>query len=302
MTVPHLARVHGQVLFSRVLVATSFTVGAAITNGLDPALLTLLRFALATLLFAPYVYFRHGLSVPTVAALAGYAAISASIVAFFWLMFEALRQTSPLNAAAIYTLLPGISAIYAVLIVKEHLRGNQLVALGVGLVGALWVVFRGEPARLFSLEIGDGDPIFFVGCLVMGLYTPLVKRFHRGEPAAVMSFWVLATGTGWLVLANNSAIWKTDWGSVEIDVYAGIAYLAVFTTLLSFFIQQHATVHLGPTRVAAYGYLTPLLVVLIAWGGGGGLPSLSTFFGVILILLATIAVQFGSLRIAQRHR
>ena len=73
-----VARVHGQMFLSRVLVATAFPVGAAITHGLDPALLTLLRFALASLLFAPFVFFRHGLRLPTPRALAGYQKILTS--------------------------------------------------------------------------------------------------------------------------------------------------------------------------------------------------------------------------------
>ena len=292
----NLVRMHSQVLFSRVLVATSFTVGAAITHGMEPALLILVRFALATVLFAPFVFWRHGLALPSMLALLRYSAISASIVGFFWCMFAALRYTEPLNAAAIHTLVPGISAAYAAALAHERLKRNDVIALAVGLVGALWVVFRGDPARVAALEIGVGDLIFFAGCLLMGLYTPLVSRFHRGEPAAVMTFWVLVTGTFWLVLVNNVAIWQMDWRGVDPQVYAGIAYLAVFTTLFTFFIQQHATVHLGPTRVAAYNYLTPLLVVVLQAISGTGLPDASTLVGVMIIITATVIIQRGAAR------
>ncbi|MFT5390629.1 MAG: drug/metabolite transporter (DMT)-like permease [Gammaproteobacteria bacterium] len=284
-------QVHCQVLLSRVLVATSFTVGAAITHGLEPAALTLLRFALASVLFAPYVYWRHGLRLPGGRAMLGYAAISASIVGFFWLMFEALRHTSALNGAAIHTLVPGLSALYAFWLVGEKLRRGQVFALALGLVGALWVVFRGDVGRALALEIGIGDVLFFLGCLSMGLYTPLVGRFHRGEPAAVMSFWVLVCGTLWLLLLTNVRLFEVDWANVPGRVYGGVAYLAVFTTLLTFFIQQHATVRLGPTRVAAYSYLTPLLVVCVEWALGHGLPNASTFLGIFVIITAIFWVQ-----------
>jgi drug/metabolite transporter (DMT)-like permease len=293
LSAPNLLRVHAQVLLSRVLIATSFTVGVAITHGLEPSLLILLRFAIASVLFAPYVIWRHGFAWPERGAWFGYFAISASIVLFFWLMFEALRLTSALNTAAIHTIVPGLSAIYAAWLIGERLRRYQLVALVVGLVGALWVVFRGEPARLLGLEIGAGDLIFVVGCLAMGLYTPLVRKFHRGEPVAVMTFWVLVTGTVWLLLLNNVAVWRTDWASVEPRVYAGILYLAVFTTLLTFFILQHAAVHIGPTRAAAYTYLTPLIVVLLEWFSGDDLPTMRTLLGVVVILAATVVVQLS---------
>mgnify|MGYP000506914696 CR=1 FL=1 len=122
-------RVHAQLLLARSLVATSFIVGAMITHGLAPERLVLVRFALATLLFAPYVVWRHGWAMPSARQLAGYAAISASLVVFFWCMFEALRLTSSLNAAAIFTMMPCISALYAAVLVRERLGGPRLTAL-----------------------------------------------------------------------------------------------------------------------------------------------------------------------------
>ncbi len=47
-------------MLATVLVAMSFPVGAAITNGLDSLVLTFLRFALAALLLAPIVAWRYG--------------------------------------------------------------------------------------------------------------------------------------------------------------------------------------------------------------------------------------------------
>ena len=242
-----------------MLVAIAFPVAGAITHGLEPELLTLVRFALATALFAPFVIMRHGLALPALRSLIGYAAISACVVTFFFCMFAALRQTAALNTGALYTLVPGFAAVYGAMLVRERLGWHRLVALACGLVGALWVVFRGEPDRMLALAFNRGDLIFLGGCMAMGLYMPLVKRFHRAEPAAVMTFWVLLFGTLWLAVLNNTAIWRTDWLAIDPSVYAGIAYLAVFSTIFTFFVQQHATVQIGPTRVTAYSYLNPAL-------------------------------------------
>ncbi len=285
--------VHGRMLASRVVVATSFPVGAAITAGLDPAMLTFIRFALAALIFAPYIALRHSLALPPLKSFLGYTAISACLVFFFWSMFEALRETTPLNTGALFTLIPGFSALFAAVLVKERLGARRLAALGFGLVGALWVVFLGDPDRLLALALNRGDLIFLAGCLVMGLYTPLVKLFHRGEPIAVMTFWIMATGAVWLLLLNNSAIWTTAWSDVEVDVFVGIVYLAVFSTIITFFIQQHSTVRIGATRVTAYSYLNPALVVGIEWTIGRGLPTAMTLPGVAIVFLATLVLQTG---------
>jgi drug/metabolite transporter (DMT)-like permease len=282
---------HGQLVLGRALVTTSFTVGAAITHGLAPELLTLLRFTLATLLFAPYVIWRHGLTIPSLRAFIGYCCISATVVTFFWCMFEALRLTSALNAAALYTLLPGIAALYAVILVKERIGGPRVGALALGAVGALWVIFKGDWDLFVALEFNQGDLIFLAGLFAMGFYTPLVRRFNRKEPAAVMAFWVLATGTLWLALLNNWAVFEQNWAAIESKTLLGVAYLSVFTTIISFFIMQHATLYIGPTRVMSYGYLTPALVVGFEFIAGNGLPVSGVLPGIALTIAAMIVLQ-----------
>jgi drug/metabolite transporter (DMT)-like permease len=292
------ARVHAQVVLGRALVATSFPVGAAITHGLAPELLILVRFVLATLLFAPYVIWRHGLSLPPLKTLAGYAAIGLCLVTFFWCMFAALRLTSALNAAALHTALPAISAFYAAILVRERLGKFRLAALILGGVGASWVVFRGDWDLVINLAINKGDMIFLAGMFAMGLYTPLVGRLHIKEPAAVMAFWTMATGAVWLLLLNNITIFEVDWAAVEFKVWGGIAYLGLFTTIISFFILQHATLRIGPTRAAAYGYLTPVFVVAVNWALGNGLPTPMTWPGIILIIAAMVVMQRGAVKTA----
>jgi drug/metabolite transporter (DMT)-like permease len=288
-----MIRVHLQLLLGRALVATSFPVGAAITHGLEPELLMLARFALATVLFAPYVAWRHGLVLPSMKAFVGYALIGACVAAFFWCMFAALRYTTALNTASIYTFLPCIAAFYAAIMVKERIGRKRMAALVLGAIGALWVVFRGDLNLALSLGFNKGDLIFLAGLFAMGLYTPMVRRFNRNEPAAVMSFWVLVTATLWFLLLSNAAVFETDWTAVDIDVWVGVVYLAIFTTIITFFIMQHATLQVGPTRVISYGYLIPAFVVVLEWALGKGLPSAMTLPGIAIILIAMFVVQSG---------
>ena len=279
-------------LVATILVATSFVVGAAITRGLDPAVLTLIRFLLASLLLAPYAR-RQGLRRISGGELLRYAGISASIVVFLCCMFTALRYTSALNTSAIFTLAPGISGLYGLFLLRERLGRARLIALACGLVGALWVIFRGEPARLLLLDFNRGDLLFFAGTFAMALYPPLVKRWHRREAMAVMTFWVMLTGAGWLLLLAGPELFRVEWRRVAPLVWAGIAYLAVFTTVVTFFLNNVATVRIGSPRVAAYSYLYPAFVLLLDWRLGHGLPPLSTLPGIGIVVLATIVVQSG---------
>ena len=287
--------VHAAAFVAMVLISFSYPVGEAIANELDTGVLLFLRFAPAIAIFGPLVAWRHGLSWPGWRALAGYTAISIALVTFFWCMFFGLRTTSALNTAAISTLIPGFTAIGGVILVGERLGRHRLAALGIGLVGALWVVFRGDWDRFLGLDLNTGDLIVFAGCVVMGFYSPLVKRFHRGEPVIVMTFWVVTLNALWCLVIANSALWTMAWEDVPLFAYGGVAYVAIGSTVIAFFLIQWSTIRIGPTRVQTYSYLLPVFVLAIDWALGKGLPAPIAIPGVLIVLAASLVIQRGEI-------
>ncbi len=290
---PSTIFVHVLMVIAAILVSTSFTVGAAITRELDPAILTFVRFTLAAALFGPVVYFRYGLGF-SFALFLRCAFISGCLVIFFCCMFLSLRYTSALNTSVIFALVPSISGCYALFINGERLGRGQLLALVCGMIGVVWVIFRGDPLQLLAMEWNRGDVIFLGGCFAMGLYTPLVKLLHRGESMAVMTFWVLVTGSLWLLIFAGGKLPAVAWTRVPLFAWVGVAYLAVFTSIITFFLTQYAVPYLGPTKVMAYSYLYPGFVLLIDLMHGHGLPPLRVIPGVLVVLAAMF--------ILQRHR
>lgn len=286
--------IHAMMLLCAVLVSTSFTVSKAIAHSMDPAVLTLLRFAIAALLFLPYIQYKHGLHLPEKKRLLGYACISFILTGFFWLMFLSLRSTTALNTGIIFTLVPSISGLYSAILLKERLGKYRLIAMIPATIGAIWVLFHGSLTELLAFNLNSGDLIFFIGCLLMALYTPLIKFFHQEEPMSLMTFWILVTGSGWLLLFSGHKLAAVSWGAVPFTVWAGIFYLAIFSTIITFFLSQLCTLSLGPTRVMAYSYLYPPFIAVIEWGFGHPLPSIYVLPGVGLILGAMFIVQQGS--------
>ena len=286
--------IHGLMLLAATLVSSSFTVGKAITHGLDPAVLLLVRYLIAALVLAPLLSSFPGQVRPPGRQLAGYATISFCTVGFFWCMFESLRYTSAINTSVIFTLVPGISGVYSAVFLKERLGRYRLLALACGMFGALWVIFRGDLDRLLALEVNHGDLLFLAGCFLMAAYTPLVKVVHRRESMVVMTFWVLATGCLWLALLAAPKLAGVAWSEVSVEVWSGIVYLAIFSTILTFYLTHLATIHIGPTRVMAYSYFYPALVLLLNWCFGHGLPPLQTLPGIFIVVAAMFVLQRGA--------
>jgi drug/metabolite transporter (DMT)-like permease len=282
--------IHFLMVVCATLVSTSFIVGAAITDELDPAVLTFVRFGISSILFGPLVHHKYGITF-SLSLFLRCSVISSCLVVFFWCMFLSLRYTTALNTSVIFTLVPSISGIYALFLVGEKLRREQLIALGCGMIGAIWVIFRGDLAAFLAMEWNKGDLIFLAGGFAIGLYTPLVRLLHRDEPMAVMTFWVLVSGSLWLLLFNVNKLLIVEWSFVSVNVWAGVFYLAVFTTIVTFFLTQYAVLYLGPTRVASYSYLYPGLVLLIELALGHDLPPFSVMPGVVIVLAAMFIIQ-----------
>ena len=283
--------IHLLMVLTIFLAATSFPVVALITHALPPAILMLLRFVLAALLFAPFALRKSSGGIPSVNRLLRYMVLSIPSVIFFWCMFESLRYTSILNTGALYTLVPALVALYAYLINKEPVGKLRMFGIVVGTTGALWIVFRGDVQALIGLEVNRGDLLFLIGCFAFALYNPLLKRLYQGEPMMVLTFWILIWGSLFLFLLSLPHLNRIDWRGVDRSIYGGIVYLTICCTFITFYLVNYSTVRIGPTQVAAYGLLTPLFIILISL-----LLQMETFDqrvipGIILILGSMVLIQ-----------
>jgi drug/metabolite transporter (DMT)-like permease len=285
-----IARAHGAMLLYAFLVSTSFPVGKVIADQMDPVVVTFLRFSVATSIFFVLLSLREKIVVPKWPDFLRYAAISLSILIFFVLMFEALKLTTPIKTGAIFTLLPLSSGLIGFLLLGIRVSGRQVMALVIGSLGAVWVLFDGSFEALIAFNLGQGELIFALGMISFAAYAPLIKKLHRGESTLAMTFWVLVSGTVILALAGASELVATDWVNVDGRVYLGVGYLAFFNTAGTFFLAKFASVQLPPAKVMAYTYLTPGFVVALTLVGSD-LPSLSVIGGIGVTILAMILLQ-----------
>ncbi|MFA0791989.1 DMT family transporter [Microbulbifer echini] len=283
--------VHGLMMITTFFVASSFPVGKLIADSLPADVMMLIRFLMAAGLFAPFIFFRHGLQLPKLKKLVRYALLSIPLVTFFWCMFEALKQTSAINTGALFTTVPAMTAIFALIVNGERSSTRKVIGLLLGTLGAAWIVFKGDITAAMALDLNQGDWIFLFGAISLSLYNPLVKRIHSGEPTEVMTFWVILFGALWLLLLALPGLSEIHWQNVSFEIYGGLLYLALFTTLMSFFLLQFGTLKIGPTKVAAYGFLNPVFVLILALLLGMSEFNAALFPGIILVFSAMLFIQ-----------
>jgi drug/metabolite transporter (DMT)-like permease len=205
-------------------------------------------------------------------------------------MLIALTMTLPVATSAVYALVPLMTAVTALVLLGQRSGPAVLVSLVFAGIGALWVIFRGDIEALLGLRTGQGELIFLVGCISYAIYTPLLRKFSRGEPPLVQSFWTTTATAAWILLYGAGDVVATDWSAVPAFVWWSILYLAVGPTAICFFLVQFASLHLPSARVIAYGYLTPAFVILFEAAVGHGWPTPSVAAGALVIIIGLIVL------------
>ena len=285
---PDEARGHLAMLGFSALVAGSFSLGTIVANDIDPQAITAARFLLATVVMGFVAAMQRDLNPSYLRRPWRYFILGGLFTIYFVLMFEGLKTATPVSAAAVFTLMPLMAAVFGWVVLRQVTTPRMATALAIAGGGAMWVIFRGDLAALTALDIGRGEMIYFIGCIAHALYTPMVRRLNEGEGAAVFTFGMLVAGSILLGVVSFDAIRATDWLALRPMVWITIGYLTIFATAASFFMLQYATLRLPSAKVMAYSYLTPGWVMLWEIGFGNALPPLPMLLGLGATVVALV--------------
>lgn len=279
---------HLAMLVFSMFVAGSFALGALAANEIAPSALNAVRFWIATAIMGVAVLATSGLPQAAIAAPWRYVVLAGFYCTYFVLMFEGLKTAPPVSAAAVFTLTPILSALFGWLLLRQVLTPRMALALAIGGLGALWVIFRADIQAILRFEVGRGEFIYFWGCVAHAVYTPLARKLNRGETAVVFSFGVLLVGAVMLTLFGWQDIVATDWAALPRIVWVTILYTAVFASAATFTLLQFATLRLPSAKVMAYTYLVPSWVIVWNLALGGVAPPGLVLAGLALTVIALL--------------
>lgn len=272
-------------LFSS-LVAGSFALGGMVANEITPVALNAVRFVIAAVVVAAVAMATTGIPRSAFAAPWRYLVLGGLFMFYFVLMFEGLKTSPPVSSAAVFTLVPAMAGLCGWFLLRQRMTPRMGLALGIGGIGALWVIFRADVAALIAFDVGRGEGIFFIGCIAHALYIPLVRVLNRGESAVVFALGTLVAGALLLVVIGAGDLIATDWSALRPMVWITIIYVSIFASSITLVLVQFATLRLPAAKVMAYTYLVPSWV--IGWEAilGNGLPPVMIGGGIALTFLA----------------
>ena len=286
---------HLAMLGFSVLVAGSFSLGSIIANDISPIALTAVRFILAAIVIGIIAISTGSVTQAALKSPWRYLVLGGIFSVYFVLMFEGLKTATPVSTVAIFTLIPAVSAIAGFVILGQIVSSRIVVALIIGALGALWVIFRADIQLLSTFSIGRGELIFFVGCIAHAIMPILFRLLNRGENPLMVTFGLLISGAIILCIIGVREIIETDWIGLPTIVWVIIFYVSICASAITFVLLQFASMHLPATNVMAYTYLTPIWVLVWELFLGHSVPPLWVLGGVFLAVVSVTLLLKTSL-------
>ena len=271
-------------LFS-LFVSVSYILGAMVANDIEPGAITAARFLIGATVMGSLLFISKNLKKEDFKKPWRFFILGLSIVIYFVLMFEALKTASSLSLAVVFTLTPLI-ALFFEYFLKKKVTFKTFLAISLGAMGAIWVIFEGNIENLLAFRIGYGELLFFWGCVGHALYAILIPVLNKGESAAVQSLGTLSAGFLLLILIFTNDVLETNWLSLSPLIWLTIIYLATIATALTFFLIQFAAKRISASKVMAYTYAVPFWVALGEIVINSRLPNSNIIFGGLIIAFA----------------
>lgn len=283
---------HLAMLAFSIMVAGSFIFVVKISNFAEPAAINSLRFIIGAVLIGVYMWVSPSISKTNFKKIFiapwRFLILAGVFSSYFIFMFEGLKTAASVSSSVIFTLIPVMAAIFGYILLKQITTKRMALALFIGFIGAIWVIFKADIGNILAFEVGSGELTYFVGCIAHAIFIPLSRKFNWGEKPLVTTFAILVIGGLLMSVYGYEDILTTNWLNMPSIFWVGLLYLAVVNSAITFFLIQYAALVLPSAKVMAYNFLTPVWVILIEVLLGNNWPPLLIFIGISMTITALI--------------
>lgn len=203
------------------------------------------------------------------------------------------QQSTASNASIISLSLPVISALLAVLFLKEKMTPLRWLSFAIAVAGVVLCSMKDLMGSNFSMQYMIGNLLILAGVLGSGFYNTICKKIANDYTEMEMLFYtyifmvVLLFPFVWYyegnVLRNFAAFTSSTW--------TGLILLTVFHNFLSMILFFMALKHLEAIQVAFSNFLITLFGLPIAIIWLHEKLNLLSIIGGGLVLISTIAIS-----------
>lgn len=286
------AAIYLLLLLQQTLSSGTHIVAKIITARMDPFSLTLVRSVISAVIMAGVLVMRGGF--PTIAREDRRLVLWLSFLAIpinqFFFLFG-MRYTIPSNAALLYATTPILVLLLSRVFLGEHLSRIKIVGVVTGFAGVMIVIFeRGVSA---SMQFLLGNLLIGIAVVAWALYSVFGKMLIARYGAVGASSVTLIIGT---IMFLPVGLWSTvtfPFASLTAGNWNEILYLAVITSVVSYFLWYFALGRIEAGKAALFSNLQPILttIMMVLLLGQG--ITVAFVVGGTIALVGVAVAQFG---------
>ncbi|MFZ5943036.1 MAG: DMT family transporter [Bacillota bacterium] len=170
-------------------------------------------------------------------------------------VYLAVKYTTAINATIINASTPMLTAVLAILLLKEKLNLKQGAGIALSFLGVVWIIIKGNFAILQTMSFNPGDLVMLLAVVFNAGYF-LILKLKGGTINPIVLFagsilGGLAAGVPLFIIESSieSFSWLADLGFIH---YLILIYLGIFPTILSFLFFNKAVLEIGPVKASIY--------------------------------------------------
>ncbi|MBB5366671.1 MULTISPECIES: DMT family transporter [unclassified Janthinobacterium] len=261
--------VYIKLIFVALFWGGTFIAGRVLAQQMPPMTAASGRFSVAVVLLLLLAWkFEGGLprldrkQVLTTAAL--------GLTGFFLynLFFLAALARMPAGRTALFVALnPIVTALASAVLLRERLGSIKWLGIVLAFCGTAIVITHGDLAGLLHGTgggIGAGEVFMFCGISSWAAYTLIGRVALKGLSPVAATTYAAMWGLAFLLVGAAFEFPTVPWRSFGWQVWASIAYMGLFGTVIGFVWYYEGVKALGPSRTAVFNNLVPVFGILLA--------------------------------------
>lgn len=254
-------------LLTMIVWGSTFVVTKGINEQIPPFTLAFARVAIGALILMPFLILRPAGAAgnpraPARAALPwGTISLMGLIgVALYYAVFNwSLMLTSASQGALVQSCIPAMTALVAVVWLRERATVTRWLGIGLTIAGVL-IVFSGSAGAAGAGSV-LGNLLMFATTVLWGIYTSLAKRVADVDPRLVTAG-IAAVGAALLLPMAIVEITAEGIPHVDPTGWVGVVYLGTTASGLAYLLYNAALKHMDASHVGVYTNLIPVVGVL----------------------------------------
>jgi len=205
-----------------------------------------------------------------------------------WSFFQGAVNTSAIDASLIMTSNPIIVLLFASVLLKEKITKNKVIGIGLGCIGAAFIIMQKDGNGKASSLYGNG--MIFLNSILFGLYLVIVKPLITKYDTITLMKWIFSFGLLMLIPFGYEEMMEVKWENFTEEAWWAFIYSSAGVTFLGYVPNIFALRLVSSSLVSSYLYVQPILAVALAYYFFGELISPAGILAAIMIFIGVYLV------------